>query len=119
MSAKKVLLTTSEFEDLSFVINHSRLEIKKKQNKMSAMKILLSVGLIAVANAQSWEGNYYRLRMEKESPIWTIHGLWPEWSTGFCKNVTFNEALVADLVPQLNRYWPSDQGSNPIFWAHE
>ena len=84
------------------------------------MKMLLSLlGVVALSNAQGWEGNYYRLRMEKESPIWTIHGLWPEWNAGFCRNVTFKEALVEDLVPELNKYWPSDQGPNPTFWSHE
>ena len=84
----------------------------------------LAVCLSTAASAQSWEGNYYRLRLMKEDadPTWTIHGLWPEWpsaSHGECRPVVFNESKIADLLPELNKVWPSDKGPAEDFWTHE
>eukprot|EP01064_Diplonema_japonicum_P020168 TRINITY_DN2928_c0_g1_i2.p1 TRINITY_DN2928_c0_g1~~TRINITY_DN2928_c0_g1_i2.p1 ORF type:complete len:153 (+),score=18.74 TRINITY_DN2928_c0_g1_i2:58-516(+) len=87
------------------------------------MQKLIIIGVLmcaATATAQSWMGDYYRLRMQKESPQWTIHGLWPEWtSSGFCRNVTWNEAAITPILPQLTKDWPSDMGSDTTFWKHE
>eukprot|EP01061_Rhynchopus_euleeides_P047224 TRINITY_DN937_c0_g1_i2.p2 TRINITY_DN937_c0_g1~~TRINITY_DN937_c0_g1_i2.p2 ORF type:complete len:158 (+),score=59.63 TRINITY_DN937_c0_g1_i2:55-528(+) len=90
-------------------------------------KALLFAGLalcVGMSAAQSWTGNYYRLRLEKESgaSIYTIHGLWPEWSAaaaGFCRDVSFNETAIADLSPQMQQVWPSDKGPDADFWTHE
>ena len=79
---------------------------------------------VGLSSAQSWTGDYYRLRLEKDkgASIYTIHGLWPEWSaasSGFCRHVSFNESAIADLSSQMKKVWPSDKGSNAHFWKHE
>jgi len=58
-----------------------------------------------------------------EGDRFTIHGLWPDDINGsypaFCPPTDFNISLLDDLIPQLNVYWPSEDGSNTAFWRHE
>jgi hypothetical protein len=59
-------------------------------------------------------------RCSVNSP-WTIHGLWPQWGT-CCSGPTFSLNAIADLVPALDREWPSCpqfKTSNVDFWTHE
>ncbi len=61
-----------------------------------------------------------------KSPGFTMHGLWPS-RTGAnvanypcqCTNESFDVSLVASIMTPLNTYWPSAEGDNPTFWAHE
>eukprot|EP00037_Helgoeca_nana_P032001 m.411650 g.411650 ORF g.411650 m.411650 type:complete len:156 (-) comp28710_c0_seq1:255-722(-) len=49
-----------------------------------------------------------------------LHGLWPNWAQS-CTGPAFSEALIKDLIPQMNLYWPSCVGGNGniAFWTHE
>eukprot|EP01064_Diplonema_japonicum_P008739 TRINITY_DN16139_c0_g1_i1.p1 TRINITY_DN16139_c0_g1~~TRINITY_DN16139_c0_g1_i1.p1 ORF type:complete len:156 (+),score=23.97 TRINITY_DN16139_c0_g1_i1:49-516(+) len=90
--------------------------------KVALASVLLAV--IGVCDAQGWVGDYYKLQIIKDAgqPKWTIHGLWPQWaaaSSGYCRNVTFNETEVQSLLPQMKEDWPSDNGSDESFWTHE
>eukprot|EP01059_Diplonema_ambulator_P000984 TRINITY_DN10758_c0_g1_i1.p1 TRINITY_DN10758_c0_g1~~TRINITY_DN10758_c0_g1_i1.p1 ORF type:complete len:159 (+),score=36.76 TRINITY_DN10758_c0_g1_i1:45-479(+) len=82
------------------------------------LRTVIFAALFGSVVSQSYAGNYYRLQLEKDTSIWTIHGLWPEWGQD-CRKVTFNETVLKPILPQLEEYWPSDQGSDATFWQHE
>jgi len=53
----------------------------------------------------------------------TIHGLWPEFVNGSypqnCAGPKFDVNVISGLVSTLNKVWPSNSGSNNVFWQHE
>eukprot|EP00656_Telonema_subtile_P032743 TRINITY_DN35_c0_g1_i1.p1 TRINITY_DN35_c0_g1~~TRINITY_DN35_c0_g1_i1.p1 ORF type:complete len:165 (-),score=40.07 TRINITY_DN35_c0_g1_i1:282-776(-) len=49
---------------------------------------------------------------------WTLHGLWPQWGES-CTKEAFDQSQLSDLMDQLNKDWPSCQGSTTSFWSHE
>lgn len=54
----------------------------------------------------------------------TIHGLWPtrldgSWPTNCPFAPKFVSRNITDLIPILNKYWPSFKGPSVDFWAHE
>jgi len=72
---------------------------------------------------QQWPGS-------QKGPIppgigfFTIHGLWATDNNGswpqYCNDSNvFGQSLIADLLPQMNKYWPSFDGPNAAFWSHE
>ncbi|KAJ9469200.1 Ribonuclease Phyb [Diplonema papillatum] len=89
---------------------------------MASLRTLLVLAALtfSVATAQEWLGNYYKLQFLHDTQKWTLHGLWPQWSAdGYCRNVTFNESAIADLLPRMEVDWPSGEEPNQEFWAHE
>jgi len=50
-------------------------------------------------------------------------GLWPQLNNGnypcTCTTEQFDEKAVSPILSQLDTYWPSLNGPNPTFWAHE
>lgn len=58
----------------------------------------------------------------------TLHGLWPSRNSSpssastypcQCTNEAFDENLLLDILPDMNKFWPSYKGNNPQFWSHE
>lgn len=54
----------------------------------------------------------------------TVHGLWPERRDGtwpqFCApGDDLNVEEIADLVPEMERVWPSWSSDDEAFWNHE
>jgi ribonuclease T2 len=56
---------------------------------------------------------------------WFLHGLWPNFKNGswpsFCNPAEpYNRTKIADLIPQLEYYWPAVlQDTEDEFWGHE
>ena len=56
---------------------------------------------------------------------WTIHGLWPsriktpETYPCTCSADEFDRRQVLTIENELNTFWPSVSGPNPLFWKHE
>merc|ERR1711991_646338 len=71
---------------------------------------------------QQWPGTLWNTA-PKGVDGFTIHGLWPNNNdTGgpsFCTSATFDPSEVSSLLDELNVQWPSNQGDNEAFWAHE
>ena len=74
------------------------------------------------------ENKFYYLSLIKEDNGYSIHGLWPQTSAttypSFCRNVTFDASKLADILPELEKYWYSNKGDgslkfDEIFWKHE
>ena len=67
--------------------------------------------------------NFYYLSLIYENNQWCIHGLWPQLDKDnyptFCKPVVFDESKLSSILPDLNKYWHSNRGSNENFWEHE
>jgi len=69
--------------------------------------------------------NQVECRYEDKPSIWSIHGIWPTQSgtsgPNFCTNVTFHEADIDPVRPQLELYWYEiNSKKNPTeFWTHE
>jgi ribonuclease I len=75
--------------------------------------------------------NYDDLSLKKcgDDCDFTIHGLWPEYSSGgwpqWCNPLRyheFNETVITPLRPKLNMYWyscPEWNISSYTFWKHE
>ena len=53
---------------------------------------------------------------QPESGACAAPGSWPESCD---PGAAFDEALVADLLPDLRREWPSYMSLGDSFWAHE
>lgn len=70
---------------------------------------------------------FYYLSLIRESEYsedeWSIHGLWPQYSTSsypsFCKNVDFSLDALKPIMKELQEHWYSNTGDNPDFWKHE
>merc|ERR1711991_1272800 len=71
---------------------------------------------------QQWPGTLWNTA-PKGVDGFTIHGLWPNNNdTGgpsFCTSATFDPSEVSSLLDELNVQWPSNQGDNEAYWAHE
>ena len=70
---------------------------------------------------EQWPGT-----LEFNAPGFTLHGLWPSRVGANvanypcqCTNETFDISKVQSIVPELNKFWPSDEGENSVFWTHE
>ena len=54
---------------------------------------------------------------------YSIHGLWPQNSKtdfpSYCKKVTFSVDKLVPILPDLNKYWYSNEEKNVDFWKHE
>ena len=54
---------------------------------------------------------------------YSIHGLWPQNSKtdfpSYCKRVTFSVNKLVPILPDLNKYWYSNEEKNVDFWKHE
>eukprot|EP01059_Diplonema_ambulator_P032286 TRINITY_DN626_c1_g1_i1.p1 TRINITY_DN626_c1_g1~~TRINITY_DN626_c1_g1_i1.p1 ORF type:complete len:338 (+),score=102.31 TRINITY_DN626_c1_g1_i1:39-1016(+) len=75
------------------------------------------------ARPKPYAGNYYRLELQLEKgSLWTIHGLWPQW-TEYCGGEKFDVSLLEPILPKLEEYWPSnkctDGSCDAKFWEHE
>ena len=57
---------------------------------------------------------FYYLSLIKEESGYSIHGLWPQTSAttypSFCRNVTFDASKLKDILPEMEKYWYSNQG---------
>lgn len=55
--------------------------------------------------------------------FFTLHGLWPERNDGSypstCTSDKFNPNSVQSILSDLQTYWPSLNGPDDTFWAHE
>jgi len=66
-------------------------------------------------------------RCEVDDVGWVIHGLWPSnWDGSYPQqcggsDARFDEAAIAPLEAQLDRYWPNSFKDTPHtnFWKHE
>jgi ribonuclease T2 len=66
-------------------------------------------------------------RCEVDEVGWVIHGLWPSnWDGSYPQECggsgpRFDEAAIAPLEAQLDRYWPNSFADTPHtnFWEHE
>lgn len=61
---------------------------------------------------------------DQMKPYWTIHGLWPSndttWPQLCNRTAKFNITLLDPIRQDLDKYWPSMTGHNPVhFWTHE
>ena len=61
---------------------------------------------------------------DKVRDYWTIHGLWPTNATSWPQNCDpshpFDPSKIANLRPELDKYWPSVTSENSDgFWSHE
>lgn len=60
---------------------------------------------------------------ESKISSYGIHGLWPQYSDdnypSFCKDVSFDYDILKPILPELEEYWYSSQGSGEKFWSHE
>ncbi|EKX37604.1 hypothetical protein GUITHDRAFT_116245 [Guillardia theta CCMP2712] len=100
------------------------------------------VGFDYMHLVQEWPGSFCDTKKgctwPKVEPTtgWLLHGLWPEFFNGswpqYCdkggrsyetaptQDAPFNMSAIQDLLPELEKYWPSlvapDQSS---FWEHE
>lgn len=67
--------------------------------------------------------NYYYLSLLKEDDKWSIHGLWPQYSTNtyptYCKPVKFDILKLDPIIEKLRDNWYSDQEKDELFWKHE
>lgn len=71
---------------------------------------------------QQWDP-YFRLPAEQ----WTLHGLWPSRGGGNassypcgCTKDKFDDKVVSDLIPQMDKEWPSNHpNADEGFWKHE
>ena len=66
---------------------------------------------------------FYYLSLIKEQNTYSIHGLWPQYSTTsyptFCNKVSFDINKLQPIMTQLNQYWYSTEQKNTDFWKHE
>merc|ERR1711935_1083654 len=63
----------------------------------------------------------YDMRMQNVEGCttgWTLHGLWPQWAES-CTHEKFDISQLTDIQDDLNKYWPSCEGSAESFWTHE
>ncbi|KAF3320267.1 extracellular ribonuclease LE-like protein [Carex littledalei] len=105
---------------------------------------LLSLSLLAVVSSakdfdffyfvQQWPGSYCDTKRAccypvtgKPDPIFTIHGLWPNYNDGTypsnCDQQNeFDAREIEDLQRTMEEYWPTlacPTGNGLKFWAHE
>ncbi|KAL3675728.1 hypothetical protein R1sor_025676 [Riccia sorocarpa] len=80
-----------------------------------------------------WPGSFCNLERPccdpkngRPAANFTIHGLWPQLKRGkfpeYCDPTEFHLTEIADLVPELNQYWPSlscPTSDSTGFWKHE
>ncbi|XP_072321021.1 ribonuclease T2 [Eucyclogobius newberryi] len=51
---------------------------------------------------------------------WTLHGLWPNNGNECNSTWHFNESLIEDLLPDMERSWPDlISPASPKFWMYE
>ena len=66
---------------------------------------------------------FYYLSLIKEKDTYSIHGLWPQYSTNtyptYCKKVNFYISTLQPIIDELNENWYSKEEKNEDFWKHE
>ena len=66
---------------------------------------------------------YYLSLIKEQNNTFSIHGLWPQYSTTsyptYCTNVTFDANKLQPIISKLNESWYSTQEKNEDFWKHE
>ena len=95
------------------------------------MRIDILYGLLAFVGGiltmfSSVNNDMYLLALEKNETLpagYSIHGLWPQYTNGsypqYCRKVSFDKDKIENLVPKLDKFWASNEGSNDDFWKHE
>lgn len=68
-------------------------------------------------------GQCYELHLQQcsGSDEWTLHGLWPQWTSG-CSGKQFDIDQLSSIRDDMDRYWlscPGNGDTNEKFWAHE
>ena len=67
--------------------------------------------------------NFYYLSLILEDNVWSIHGLWPQYSTNkypkFCKDLEFSYKKLSPIMDDLEKFWYSNKGTDELFWKHE
>merc|ERR1712195_88840 len=65
--------------------------------------------------------NCYDMRMQNVQGCtsgWGLHGLWPQWAET-CTQEAVDKSQLSSIADQLNKNWPSCEGSAQSFWSHE
>ncbi|XP_071249836.1 ribonuclease T2-like isoform X2 [Salvelinus alpinus] len=51
---------------------------------------------------------------------WTLHGLWPDKGQECNSSLHFNETLIQDLLPEMQKWWPDLKiPESSRFWKYE
>ena len=92
---------------------------------MMACCIILSelTNLLFCNNKTDTRHYYLSLKRVNKDTLWTIHGLWPQYSDNsypqFCKNIPFDIDKLQPIILDLNKFWYSGMEPNEAFWKHE
>lgn len=66
---------------------------------------------------------YYLSLIKEYDNTFSIHGLWPQYNINqyptFCKKVNFEIDNLKTILPELQKKWYSNRGSDADFWEHE
>ena len=69
------------------------------------------------------EAFYYLSLINDENRGWSIHGLWPQYSSNsyptFCRNVDFDINKLQSIINDLHNHWYSTTEKDADFWEHE
>lgn len=97
-----------------------------RSNVMFVLRALSAFQLILACAADTCKypgGECYELRLQKcdgASP-YTLHGLWPQWSSN-CQGPDFNMSAISSIQDQMKTKWgscPEFGQTNEKFWSHE
>ena len=87
--------------------------------------IILSelTNILFCTNKKDTRYYYLSLKRVNKDTLWSIHGLWPQYSDNsypqFCKNIQFDIEKLQPIILDLNRFWYSGIEPNEAFWKHE
>ena len=66
---------------------------------------------------------YLTLKRSKHTEAWSIHGLWPQYSSNsyprYCRDIPFNYDKLEPIYEELKQFWYSDKETDEDFWKHE
>lgn len=98
----------------------------EEQSKLNVNKLIVKQPKLNISNlpvVKDPSNFYYLSLILEEDKSWSIHGLWPQYSTNkypkFCKDLEFSYKKLAPIIDDLEKFWYSNKGTDELFWKHE